>query len=295
MKVLVTGATGYVGAAVCEALREAGHQVVGMTRSPGKAGELESRGYGAVVGDVRDASALSRAAGAVDGVVHAARDAGPDSGAVERAAVEILIEVLGPRKATLVYSSGVWVMGDTHGRILGEIARPDPPPMVAWRPAVEDLVLASGDRGVRGVVLRPGTVFGRGAGRIAAFFRDAREHGEVRIVGDGNNHWSTIHVDDLAQLYVHAVTNPAPGELFIACGGMPQPVEKIARAVAKACGVAGQVRQIPIVEARRQMGPLADCLAMDCRAASTKAARYFGWRVNKPSVFEEILRGSYVS
>ena len=213
---------------------------------------------------------------------------------LDRAAVETLIDALRGRQAPLVYSSGVWVMGDTRGRILGEIARPDPPPMVAWRPAVEDLVLAATTRGVKGVVLRPGTVFGRNGGRIAAMFRDARQHGEVRIVGDGANHWSTIHVDDLAQLYLHAVTNPAAGELFIACGGMPQPLEKIARAVAKACGGGVAVRQIPLAEARQQMGPLADCLAMDCRAASTKAARYFGWAVRKPSVFEEILGGSYL-
>ena len=294
MKILVTGATGYIGTAVCELLKAQGHQVVGLTRSAEKGRELESRGYGALVGDIADNTLLHAAAAAADGVVHAAREAGHDSGALDRAAVETLIDALSGRQAPLVYSSGVWVMGDTRGRILGEIARPDPPPMVAWRPAVEDLVLASTSRGVKGVVLRPGTVFGRNGGRIAAMFRDARQHGEVRIVGDGANHWSTIHIDDLAQLYLHAVTNPASGELFIACGGMPQPLEKIARAVAKACGGGIPVRQIPLAEARQQMGPLADCLAMDCRAASTKAARYFGWAVRKPSVFEEILGGSYL-
>jgi nucleoside-diphosphate-sugar epimerase len=295
MKVLVTGATGYIGTAVCEVLRAQGHQVVGMTRSAEKGRELEARGYSAVVGDIQDTALLREAASAADGVIHAAREAGHGSGALDRLAMETLIEALSGRRAPLVYSSGVWVMGDTRGRMLGEIARPDPPPMVAWRPAVEELVLASTGRGVKGVVLRPGTVFGRNGGRIAAMFRDAREHGEVRIVGEGNNHWSTIHVDDLAQLYAHAVTNPAAGELFIACGGMPQPLEKIARAVVKACGGGAQVRRVPLEEARQQMGPLADCLAMDCRAGSTKAARYFGWAVRKPSVFDEILSGSYVA
>jgi hypothetical protein len=79
---------------------------------------------------------------------------------------------------------------------------------------------------------------------------------------------------------------------------MPQPVEKMARAVAKACGLAApleeRVEKVPVEEARAQMGPLADCLAMDCRAGSTKAARFFGWTVRRPSVFDEILGGSYL-
>ena len=105
-------------------------------------------------------------------------------------------------------------------------------------------------------------------------------------------------MDDLADLYLRAVTEPAPGELFIACGGMPQPVEKMARAGAKACGLEApleeRVEKVPVEEARAQMGPLADCLAMDCRAGSTKAARFFGWTVRRPSVFDEILGGSYL-
>ena len=76
---------------------------------------------------------------------------------------------------------------------------------------------------------------------------------------------------------------------------MPQPVGKIARAVAKACGVDGKVELIPVETARTQMGPLADCLAMDCKAGSTKAARYFGWTVRQPSIFDEIFSGSYLS
>ena len=298
MKILVTGATGYIGSVVCELLQKAGHQVVGLARTEERAALLESRGYLAVRGSLGDTAGLHTAAESADGVIHAAMEFGPGAGATDRAAVATFIEALAGSGRALIYSSGVWVMGNTKGQLKGEVSALAPPPMVAWRPAVEDLVLEAKERVVKGVVLRPGTVFGRKGGRVAGMFQDARTMGAVRIVGDGENHWSTVHVDDLADLYVRAVTNPAAGELFIACGGMPQPVGKIARAVAKACGLdgkAGSVELTPVETARGQMGPLADCLAMDCKAGSTKAARYFGWTVRKPSIFDEIFTGSYLS
>ena len=295
MRVLVTGATGYIGSVVCELLQKAGHQALGLARTEDKARLLESKGHIAVRGSLGDTDGLRAAAIAADGVIHAAMEFGPSAGATDRAAVVALIEALAGTGKALVYSSGVWVMGDTKGQLKGEVSALAPAPMVAWRPAIEELVLDAKDRGVKSVVLRPGTVFGRNSGRVATMFQDARGLGLVRVIGSGENHWSTIHVDDLADLYVRAITNPAPGELFIACGGMPQPVGKIAWAVAKACGLDGKVELIPLEAVRAQMGPLADCLAMDCRAGSTKAARYFGWTVRKPSIFDEIFSGSYLS
>ncbi len=238
---------------------------------------------------------LRSAASEADAVIHTALDRYPRAGEVDRVAVSTMLDALAGSGRAFVYTSGVWVVGDTKGRMVGEVGALHPPALVEWRPAVEDMVLSAQERGVKSVVLRPGTVHGRGGGRLDGFFQDARTHGAVRIVGDGHNHWSNIHLDDLTDLYVRAVTNPPAGELFIACGGMPQPVEKIARAVAKACGVEGKVESIPLETARQTMGPVADCLAMDLKAGSTKAARFFGWTVHKPSIFDEIFSGSYVS
>lgn len=298
MRILVTGATGYIGSAVSETLRKAGHQAVGLARSQESANRLQSRGHLVARGDLDDPDSLAAAAAACDGVIHTAMAFDARAGERDRAAVETLLAALAGSGKPFVYSSGVWVMGDTGGRIHGEVSLLKPPPLVAWRPAVEDLVLEAKERGVRTVVLRPGMVHGRKGGRLAAFFRDARERGRIRIVGDGRNCWSNVHVDDLADLYLRAVTEPASGELFIACGGMPQPVEKIARAVAKACGLPApleaHVELVPLDQARTEFGPLADCLAMDCRAGSTKAARFFGWTVHRPSIFDEILSGSYL-
>ncbi len=294
MKVFVTGATGYIGSAICDALRAAGHQALGLARSSGKAAALSSRGDEPLLGSLQDHESLRQGCRQADAVIHTAMSFTPDAGTVDRAAVDAMLDALQGSGKPFIYTSGIWVYGDTGDRMLGEVAPLNPPPLVAWRPAVEERVLEANEHGVRTMVFRPGMVFGRKGGFLKGFFEDARTHGAVRVIGDGKNYWSCVHAADLAGLYVRAVLRPAGGQLFVTCGGMPQQVIRIAEAVAEACGVPGKVEHIPIEEAREQMGPLADCLAMTCKAGSTKPARFFGWIVRHPSVFDEIASGSYL-
>jgi nucleoside-diphosphate-sugar epimerase len=295
MRVFVTGASGYIGTVVCENLRKAGHQVTGAARSAETESLLKARGDLAVSASLEDPRLLAAAAAKADAVIHAAgRIAEPDSAALDRGAVMAMLDAIAGSGKPFIYTSGVWVFGDTRGRMLGEMGALYPPALVAWRPAVENLVLEAQGRGVSSMVLRPGMVYGRKGGAPAGFFRQAREEGVVRFVGSGEQHWSAVHTDDLAELYRLAIHSPAAGELFIACGGMPQPVRKIALAVAKVCDIEGKVESIPVEAARERMGPIADCLAMDVKAGSTKAARFFGWTVRRPSIFDEIFSGSYL-
>jgi nucleoside-diphosphate-sugar epimerase len=295
MRVLVTGATGYIGGTVCHFLKAAGHQAIGFVRTNSGQEALQRLGFEVSPGDLGDPRSLRAATEGVDAVIHTAMQLDAQAGDLDRQAVETLLAALAGSDRTFLYTSGVWVMGDTKGRMLGEVSVLAPPLLVAWRPAVEEMVLHAADSRVRGMVVRPGMVYGRQGGILASFFQNARGQGAVRIVGSGENHWSTVHVEDLAQLYVHMVENPCGGELFLATGGMPQPVKKVALAVAKACGVEGRVESVALEQARAEMGPVADCLAMDQKAGSTKAARFFGWSVRKPSIFEEIFTGSYLT
>lgn len=294
MKVFVTGATGYIGSAICDAWRASGHQPIGLARSDEKAAELSARGDEPLRGSLQDPESLRQGCRQADAVIHTAMSFTADAGAVDRAAVQTMLEALQGSGKPFIYTSGVWVYGDTGDRMLGEVAPLNPPPLVAWRPAVEQMVLEASERGVRTMVFRPGMVFGRKGGFLKGFFDDARTHGAVRIIGDGKNYWSCVHAADLADLYVRASLRPSAGQLFVTCGGMPQQVIRIAEAVAEACGVPGKVEHIPVEKAREQMGPMADCLAMTCKAGSTKPARFFGWTVRHPSVLDEIASGSYL-
>ncbi len=295
MRVLVIGATGYIGSAVSEELRNAGHMVTGLARSAAAQEALKARGDLAAEGSLENTEALKEAARGADAVVHAASPFGmADAAATEANAVSAILSALKGSNKPFLYTSGVWVFGDTRGRMVGEMGPLRPPALVAWRPAVEQQVLGGKEIGVAAMVFRPGMVFGRRGGVLAGFFKQGRQDGVVRYVGTGENHWSAVHADDLAQLYRRALEEPAPGELFIACGGMPQQVKQIALAVAAACGIEGKAESVPLEAARERMGPIADCLAMDSRAGSTKPARFFGWSVRRPSIFDEIFRGSYL-
>jgi nucleoside-diphosphate-sugar epimerase len=151
--------------------------------------------------------------------------------------------------------------------------------LVAWRPAVEQLVLDTTVRGIRGIVIRPARVYGGSRGPIAKI-----RSGAEPLVGSGDNHWSFVHVEDLAELYVLAFENAPAGSVYVAADGPPVSVKDLAAA----CGITAM---LPLEEARRKMGPLADALVMDQRIGSTRAGRELGWKPSRPGVLQAIRQG----
>jgi nucleoside-diphosphate-sugar epimerase len=293
LNVLLTGATGYIGSAVAHALRAAGHTVTGVARTEEKARQLEAKGFQAVHGDLKDPAGLALAAKSADGVVHAAFQWGEDGGKLDAAAVAAMLGSIDGSGKPFVYTSGVWVHGNTGGKVAGESSPLNPPAIVAWRPAVERLVLDSAGKNVRTAVIRPAMVYGRGGGILASFVQSARQTGSVRIVGTGENRWTFVHVDDVADLYVRALEQSLAGQVYLAASGPALRVGEVAAAASRAAGAGGEVQTWPLEEARKELGLLADAYALDQQVASTKAARLLGWVPRGPSVLEELATGSY--
>jgi nucleoside-diphosphate-sugar epimerase len=291
MQVFVTGATGYIGSAVSEALRNAGYAVVGLARSEDQARMLAAKGLGAHRGDLRDPASLAEGARNADAVIHTALAPAADTGQVDRAAVEGIIGALSQFNRPFVYTSGCWVLGNTGDRIADEDAPLAPTPLVAWRPANEQLVLAAASHGVQGIVLRPAMVYGHRGGLVNSLVQSAREHGAARVIGDGQNHWTFVHLDDLADLYVRAL-RAASGTVFYAAHGAAVRVREVAEAASRAAGAGGKVEIVPIEEARRSMGPFADALALDQQISGERAMRVLGWRPHAPSVLEDLAMES---
>ncbi|HLL45123.1 MAG TPA: NAD-dependent epimerase/dehydratase family protein, partial [Longimicrobiaceae bacterium] len=185
MRVLLTGATGFVGSAAAEALRAAGHEVAGLARSDEAAAKLDAAGFAASRGDLARPETLAAAVAEADAVVHAAALAGD----ADAAAVTAMLRMLEGTGKPFVYTSGAWVLGSTGDTVADEDTPLDAAELVAWRPAVETAVLSAAARGVRGVVLRPTVVYGRGGGTAASMVRSARRKGVVRYVGDGRQRW----------------------------------------------------------------------------------------------------------
>jgi nucleoside-diphosphate-sugar epimerase len=291
MQVFVIGATGYIGSAVCEALLKAGYAVAGLARSDDQVRLLATRGLGAHRGDLRDPASLAEGARAADAVIYAAMVAAEDAGLVDRVAVEAILRELGEFNRPFVYTSGCWVLGNTGERVANEDSPLDPTPLIAWRPAVEQLVLEAARRGVQGIVLRPAMVYGRGGGLTASFLDSARRQGAARMVGDGSNRWTFVHVDDLADLYVRAL-RALSGTLWFGAHGPAIRVREVAEAASRAAGAGGKVEAVPLEEARKTMGPLADALALDQQISGERAARLLGWHPSAPSVLEDLARSA---
>lgn len=281
MRLFLTGATGYIGAVVTEKLRAAGHQVAGLARSGESARKLEKLGAEAVRGDLRDTAAIAVGAGQADAAMHLAMEPSPEAPRLDGAAVGAILAGLRGSAKPFLYTSGVWVMGGTGGHVADENTPVNPAPFVAWRPANEQLVLNAA--GPHGIVIRPAMVYGRGGGFPGDFARQAREQGVVRYVGSGDNRWPLVHVDDLADLYVLALEARA-GSLYFASTGPSLPVKEVAHAAA----AGARVEAIPLEEARRVMGPMADALTLDQVISAQKAVRELGWNPKGKSLLEEL-------
>jgi nucleoside-diphosphate-sugar epimerase len=294
MRVLLTGATGYIGSAVAEALRAAGHEVTGLARSEEAARGLQERGFGVRRGDLKEPGSLSEAAREFDAVIHTASTNDRDAPEADRATVEAILQSLEGTNKPFIYTSGVWVYGDTGARVADEESPLDPTPLVTWRPANERLVLDAARRGVRAIVIRPAIVYGRGGGIPASLVQAARQKGLVRFVGTGSNRWPQVHVDDLANLYVRALDAAPPATILNAASGPSLRVLDVAEAASRAGGAAGRTESWPLEEARTHLGPYADALALDQQVSGEKAKKLLGWTPQSVSMLEDLEHGSYL-
>ncbi|MGH9256119.1 MAG: NAD-dependent epimerase/dehydratase family protein [Vicinamibacterales bacterium] len=293
MRIFLTGATGYVGSAVLDALLRGGHTVTALVRDPEKAERLSLRGVHAIVGDLSLPKYYIAAVEACDSIIHTALEPwkrGPD---VDRQAIESLLgaairHAAKGQAVSFVYTSGMWVLGNTAGAA-GEDAPVRPTPLVAWLPDHEQLVLDAGrGRVLRTAVVRPGIVYGGARGIIGDLLKDAA-NGLLRVVGDGRNRWACVYDRDLADLYVRVATRPEASGIYHANDEADERVADIVEAVARHARMQPDVRHVPIEEARAKMGPYADALALNQIVRSPRA-KAIGWTPTLHSVAGNVPR-----
>jgi nucleoside-diphosphate-sugar epimerase len=291
MRIFLTGATGYVGGAVLDALVRAGHTVTALVRNNERAARVAARGGHPVVGNLTEPQSFRDAAAAQDGYVHAALDvASGRAPAIERAALDVILETArgshaagadAPATRFLIYTSATWVLGSLP-EPAAEDAAVNPIPHVAWRAEHERLVLEASGEGLRTVIVRPGVVYGRASGMVGDVIKSA-SNGLVRIVGDGNNHWPLVYDRDLADLYARLAVREDASGIFHANDEGDERVMEIVEAIAPHLAVPPDVRHVPIGEAGRKMGTVAAALALDQMVRSPRA-RALGWAPTLHSV-----------
>ncbi|MFF4235364.1 NAD-dependent epimerase/dehydratase family protein [Actinomadura geliboluensis] len=290
MKVMLTGATGCIGGAVVDALLARDHEVHALVRTAEKADGLARRGVRAHVGGLASRRLVLGLMRETDGLIHTAFAVGDEDGRAELDFISTAISGLSGTGKPFVYTSGLWVLGESAGAALDETAPYAPTPLVAFRPKAERLVLEGVNFGIRASIVRPGVVHGGPGGLIELLARSVDGDGHVVHVGDGTQRWPMVHRDDLADLYERVLVDAPAGSIWHGVAEPGVPVRDIAAAVATAVGCEGRVRARDVADARAELGLLADALAESQVVSGAKARELLGWRPQAPGVVEALSR-----
>lgn len=221
MKALVTGATGFVGRHLAEALQQRGSVVTALARSPEKAKALTDQGMRVVLGDLHDPAALERAVKGQDIVYHvagmvAARDETEFIRANRDGTRNVLVAAERGGKPRFVLISSLAAAGPA-ARGVPLTGRETPNPVTAYgrsKLAAERAVAASS---LRWSIVRPPMVYGPRDREILKVFQLARLR-IAPVFGDGAQELSAVHAGDLAEALVAVGDSPGTvGSTYTAC------------------------------------------------------------------------------
>jgi nucleoside-diphosphate-sugar epimerase len=256
MRALVTGATGFVGSHLVEALHRRGSQITALVRSPAKATQLARLGVRQVTGDLHDAEALRRAADEQDVIFHVAgviaarnevefhRDNEAGTANIVQAA-----EALSGRGPRLILVSSMAAAGPTAP---GRPLRGDEPtaPVTAYgrsKLAAERVARASR---LPWTIVRPPMVYGPRDTEVLKVFRLAGL-GIAPVFGRGTQELSAVYGPDLAEALIAAATSPAAiGRTYFACHTEVVTSAEFVRAIGRALrpNRGKPVRLVPLPE-----------------------------------------------
>ncbi|HUF18242.1 MAG TPA: NAD-dependent epimerase/dehydratase family protein [Thermoanaerobaculia bacterium] len=286
MHVFLTGGTGYIGSAVARHLLQHRHQVTVLARPGSDSASLESLGASVLRGELAGLPELRSKIESHDAFIHAAMSGGTDASDNDRTAIEVFGAM--PR-GVFVYTSGVWVFGNTGHSQITEDSPVNPLPIVAWRPAHEELVVSASSSDLRTAVLRPGCVYGARQSLLSGWF-SAIEKGEpVQLVGDGQNRWSMIEIQDLAACYGLILESGEDG-IFHATDDTDDSLQTLAEATIGAARSNVGIEYVPLEKARETMGAFADALAVDQRVGSDRTRARLGWTLAVPEYIDSVRR-----
>jgi nucleoside-diphosphate-sugar epimerase len=292
MRVFVTGATGFIGSAIVPELINAGHLVLGLTRSAAGAKSLIAAGAEAHRGDLEDLESLRSGAAKSDAVIHCAFNHDFSKFAASCEMDKRAIEVLG---FTLAGSDRPFIV--TSGLALDSPKRPlcedvDPPANSPMPRVSEQLAMSLRSQSVKTAVMRLSQVHDRvKQGLVTYLIAIAREKGVSAYVGEGRNRWSAAHVLDVARLYRLALEKHEAGARYHAVGEEGVALRDIAEAIGK--GLKVPVISISSEEARTHFGFFGIFAGRDLSASSAQTQERLGWHPSGPGLIADLEKMRY--
>ena len=134
-------------------------------------------------------------------------------------------------------SAALWIYGANTA--ITEDSPFDAPAMVSWKEPIERRVLDAG--GMRGVVIVSSVAYGDGGGGVPGVLlgspRDSA--GNLIMLGTGRQHWSTVHVADLADFFRRVLERDSARGYYVVGNGLNPTVAELTEAAAVATGAPG--------------------------------------------------------
>jgi nucleoside-diphosphate-sugar epimerase len=296
MRVFVTGATGFVGAAVVKELIGAGHQVLGLARSDANAALLTAAGAEVHRGNLEDLDSLRKGAKATDGVIHTGfiHDFSrfKEVCEVDRKAIEAIGTALEGTDRPFLVTSGSALVASGKLAVEEDRALPGPNPRIASEQMADEMAA----RGVRVAVVRlPPSVHGKGDhGFVPVLIQLARQKGVAAYKGEGLNRWPAVHRFDAARLYRLALESAfVPGTRFHAAAEEGVAFKDIAALIGNRLNI--PVVSVSVEEAAMYFGWFAHFASIDNPTSSKQTQTVLAWTPTQPDLIADIDQDSYFS
>jgi nucleoside-diphosphate-sugar epimerase len=291
MRIFLTGATGFIGSKIIPELLQAGHQVLGLTRSDTGAKQLTAAGGEVHRGDLEDPTTLRRGAEKADAVIHCAFDHDfsrfVENCQKDKRNIEAIGEALVGSKRPLIITSGTG-MGS---RGPGELASEDvyDPSHANPRKISEETGAAVAARGVNVSYVRlPQVHDTKKQGLISPLIEISRAKRRVAYVGHGKNRWPAAHVSDVARLYKLAIERAEPGARYNAVGEEGVTAKDISEAL-------GRSLKLPVIsltgdKVAAHFGWMVMFAGVDMPASSAITRKKLGWTPVGPGLIADLDR-----
>lgn len=291
MNVVLTGATGFIGSHVLADLHKHGHEVTALVRDDAQAEAVAARGATPVVVDLYDRPTVARLLGEADGAIHTASPGDATSANLDSAVVDAVIDAFAGTGQPYLQISGLWIYGANPA--ITEASPINAPALVAWKEPIERRVLDAA--GIRGAVIVSSVAYGDGGGGIPGLLlgspRD--DAGNLIMLGTGQQHWSTVHVADLADFFRRVLEDESARGRYVIGNGVNPTVAELTQAAAAAVGAPGADPGSDD-EARARLGDyFAEVLLLDQGTDAARARAELGWHPTHPSLSDEFRHGSY--
>ena len=295
MRILVTGANGFIGSALIPELLKAGHQVVGLTRSNAGIQALNKAGAEAVRGDVNDPGGLQKAVEQSEGVIHTAfnHDFSRFMASCEedRKVITAMGEVLAGSNRPMVITSSIG-SSNTVPDTLPVEDNPTASSKVFPRAASDEAALALADRGINVSVMRNPQIHDTvKQGLVSDLIKLARQKGRAVYIGDGSNRWSATHVSDAVRVYRLAIEKAEPGARYHAVAEEGVSMREIADVIAQGLNVPA----VSIVEdeAADHFGWLIKFAGRELTASGRLTQERLQWTPKGPGLLADLKQMKY--